>query len=70
MAEVQADVEEIELPGDNGGYIPGLKVICSKCDHTVEVFGTSDRSARRGAVMLAEECPCGERNFYVVDWDG
>jgi hypothetical protein len=30
------------------------------------VFGTSDASERRGGVMLAEECPRRERNFYVV----
>ena len=33
----------------------------------VEVFGTESVSARRGAVMLREECPTQANNFYVVD---
>ena len=61
---VQADVEEVEVEGR-----PGLVVTCEKCGHAVEVYGTSGASARRGAVMLSEECPEGEKNFYVVDWD-
>jgi hypothetical protein len=66
MARIEASAEEIELEGD---YAPvaGLLVTCGKCGHEVEVFGTSDRSERMGGVMLAQECPLGERNFYVVD---
>lgn len=60
---VKCEVEEIELEGD---YAPvaGLCVTCSRCNHQVEVFGTSDRSIRRALVMLRDECPEGENNFY------
>jgi hypothetical protein len=34
-----------------------------------ESYGTSEASVRRCLVMLREECPRGERNFYV-DADG
>jgi hypothetical protein len=44
-------------------------VKCERCGHEVEVYGTSETSARRGAVMLAEECPKGEKNYYVADWE-
>jgi hypothetical protein len=64
---ITADVAEIELEGDYGNTIEGLCVTCSRCGHSVEVFGTSDASARRGAVMLREECPEGGNNFYVAD---
>ena len=67
MARVPVTTEETELEGDEGGSVPGLIVTCSRCGHSVEVFGTEDNSARRGAVMLREECPEGGHNFYVVD---
>lgn len=45
--------------------VDGIVVKCNRCNHEVEVFGTSEASVRRGAVMLREECPSGEENFYV-----
>jgi len=66
---VETEIEEIQLENDNGREVDGLEVTCAKCGHAVEVYGTSEASARRGGVMLAEECPNKERNFYVVDWD-
>jgi hypothetical protein len=66
MMRIEASAEEVELEGDHGPVM-GLVVTCSRCGHEVEVFGTSDASARRGGVMLSEECPERERNFYVVD---
>ena len=67
---VTATAEETELEGENdsGHPIPidSLIVTCERCGHTVEVYGTSSRSARRGAAMLREECPYGESNFYVL----
>lgn len=67
--DVEIDQEEVE--NDDGRYIDGLRLTCSRCGHDVTVYGTSDRSAKRGAAMLAEECPNGERNYYDVDdWTG
>jgi len=66
---IETEVEEIEMENDSGRTVDGLQVTCSRCQHAVEVYGTSDASARRGGVMLAEECPNKERNFYVVDWE-
>ena len=69
MARIETTIDEVEVEGDYGP-VPGLTVTCKACGHTVEVFGTSEASARRGAVMLAEGCPrgVGRRNFYVADW--
>ena len=64
---VEVSVEEIQLRGDHGGVVPGLCLRCDRCDHEVEVFGTSDRSVRRGLVMLRDECPRDESNFYVAE---
>jgi hypothetical protein len=61
--------QEIDLDGDYLELVPGLCITCGFCGHEVEVYGVSDRSARRGLVMLREECPLGERNWYVCEGD-
>jgi hypothetical protein len=65
---VSCDVATVEV---EGGYarIDGLEVTCTRCRHCVEVFGTSGASARAAAVLLREECPKGEHNYYVVPSD-
>ena len=67
---VSVTIAQGELEGDYG-YVEGLTLVCDRCGHSIEVFGTSDRSAARGAIMLREQCPNGENNFYDVDgWTG
>jgi hypothetical protein len=66
---VDVEISQEELEGDYSGYVSGLRLTCDRCGHEVTVFGTTDRSAKRGAVMLSEECPNGENNYYdVEDW--
>jgi hypothetical protein len=62
---VPVDISEEEVDGDYGS-IPGLRLSCERCGYSVEVFGTQDTSARRGALMLREGCPNGENNYYDV----
>lgn len=64
---VAVEISEEQLERDYGGYVDGLRLTCDRCGHEVTVFGTSERSAKRGACMLSEECPNDERNFYDVD---
>jgi hypothetical protein len=69
--KVSVEIEEVSLDGDYSDDVPGLSLRCTRCDHEVEVFGTGEDSAKAGAVMLREECPRRERNFYdVSEWDG
>lgn len=63
---VRCDVEEITMDGDHC-EVEGVCVTCSRCGHEAEVYGTSPRSVRRALVMLREECPEGEDNFYVAE---
>jgi DNA polymerase III subunit epsilon len=63
--EVEADVETTTLEAEHGRLVEGIRVACSRCGHTVEVFGTGLASVKRGCAMLRDECPFGERNFYV-----
>lgn len=65
---VEATVTVEDLEGDNGP-VEGVVATCTRCDHTTESFGTSDASIRRCMVLLREECPRGERNFYVDEDD-
>jgi hypothetical protein len=65
MARVQVGIEEIELENDRGYPVASVQATCSRCDHTTESFGTSDASRRRCLVLLREECPLSESNFYI-----
>jgi hypothetical protein len=61
---VRIEIEETELEGEDGRPIDGLIVKCTRCNHQVEVYGTSTSSIKRGAVVLRDECPEDETNFY------
>lgn len=65
MAEVEAEVEEIDLENEEGRTVSGVQATCSECGHVTESFGTGDSSRRRCLVLLREECPLNQRNFYV-----
>jgi hypothetical protein len=61
---VPCEVNETELEGDDGRMIDSVEVICSRCGHFTESFGTGPASIRRCLALLREECPNKERNFY------
>ncbi|MCW5206360.1 hypothetical protein VU08_05440 [Desulfobulbus sp. F5] len=65
MPIVTCSVEETYLENDYGNEIEGIIVTCNKCGHEVESFGTSQASINRCFVLLREECPEGENNYYV-----
>jgi hypothetical protein len=61
---IPCSVDEIELEGDYG-EVPSVCATCTRCGHSTESFGTSEASIRRCLVLLREECPNQESNFYV-----
>jgi hypothetical protein len=61
--KVKADVSQIELEGEHGP-VDGVEVQCSRCNHSTQSFGTGGDSIRRCLVLLREECPRNENNFY------
>ena len=65
--KVICEVEETTLENESGREIPGVVATCSRCQHTTESFGTGDASRRRCLVLLREECPHHEDNFYVEE---
>lgn len=64
---VECTVEECDLDNERGGTTRGVKVTCGRCGHTTESFGTSERSIKRCLVLMRENCPEGEENFYVEE---
>lgn len=69
MATIRCGIEETELENDSGRVIDGVEATCSRCGHTTESFGTGEGSIRRCLVLMREECPRGETNYYVSEDD-
>lgn len=61
---VEVEIEEQQLQGSRGPVM-GVVATCQECEHQVECFGTSERSVKRACMMLREECPMEQENFYV-----
>jgi hypothetical protein len=70
--KVSANLEYIELESDEEDryddpiIIESVRLTCNRCNHSVECFGTSEKSIKRCAALLREDCPHGENNFYTV----
>lgn len=64
---VEVSIEEVVLQSEEGRDVDGVCARCSRCDHETESFGTSEKSVKRCLVLLREECPNDENNFYVDD---
>jgi hypothetical protein len=63
---VPVQIERIDLDGDYAP-VPSVQATCTRCGHRTQSYGTSGRSVRRCLATLREECPQGEKNYYVAD---
>jgi hypothetical protein len=61
---IACEIEEVLLDGDYC-EVESIRATCSRCDHETESFGTGENSIKRCLVLMREECPNGENNFYV-----
>ena len=50
---------------DGGSEVESVRATCSRCGHTTESYGTDEPSKKRCLVLLREECPLGQNNFYA-----
>jgi hypothetical protein len=66
MARVSTTTDYVEVEGDYGS-VEGVEVTCDRCGHSEQSAGTHEGSVSRCAFLLRENCPRGEKNFYVVD---
>ena len=62
---VNCELEFGDMENDSGDVVEGVSATCSRCGHTTESFGTGMRSIRRCLVLMRDECPYNEENFYT-----
>lgn len=62
---VECEIFDTVLENDDGVQIDSVCATCTRCDHETESFGTSEASVKRCLVLMREECPNSEENFYV-----
>ena len=67
--KIECEIEEVMLENEDMRKVPGIRATCSNCGHTTESFGVSDKSVKRCLILMREECPEDEENFYVVEDD-
>lgn len=59
-------MDEISLPGDyTEEGIPSVRATCTRCGHQTHSYGDGEASRKRCLVVMREECPRHESNFYV-----
>jgi hypothetical protein len=67
MARVECEVEFTQDTNDRGRMQDCTKATCSDCGHVTKSWGTGPGSIKRCLVLMKEECPRDEDNFYVGD---
>lgn len=65
MARVECEVN-YETIEENGRKGDGVIVTCGDCGICTQSFGTSERSVKRCLVLLKDQCPTGDSNYYVA----
>ena len=59
-------VDSAELDGDYD-TVPRVTAECARCGHETESYGDGAASVRRCLVLMREECPRGESNYYTQE---
>jgi len=65
MSRVRCSINETVLENEDGIDVDSIIATCSRCGHETESFGIEDASVRRCLVLMREECPNREKNYYV-----
>lgn len=63
--KVECDITKTLIMNEHGREVPGVVVSCTRCSYSTESFGQGDGSVRRCMMLLKEQCPNGERNYYT-----
>lgn len=64
MARILCEILHTEEENDNGYLTDCVYATCSKCGHETMSWGDSEASIKRCLVLMREECPEEEENFY------
>ena len=67
MAKVSATVSYVDLDGYDG-VVEGVELTCERCGHSEESYGAGETSVNHCAVLLRENCPRKENNYYETSW--
>ena len=67
MARVTCEILYTQEENDDGYSQDCVYATCSKCGHETMSWGDSESSVKRCMVLMREECPAEEENFYVED---
>jgi len=67
MSKLECEVDYRTYENDDGREVECVVAACPRCGHETMSWGQSVGSVKRSLVLLAEECPQGERNFYVQE---
>jgi hypothetical protein len=65
--KVLCEIDYISRRGDHGQSIPSVCATCTRCQNEVKSYGDGQASIDRCLVVMREECPNGEKNYYVED---
>lgn len=60
--KVESDYVEHE---DSGREVEGTVATCERCGHVTKAYGSSNGSRKRCLVLMREQCPKGESNYYM-----
>lgn len=63
-SRVKCEVGEVELENEEGGMVMGVCARCTRCGHETESYRTEQNSILRCLVLMRQECPECESNFY------
>lgn len=66
---VRCSIDYISLDGDYGNEIPSVSATCGRCGYETESYGQSEASILRCLVLMREDCPEGEENWYEEELD-
>lgn len=65
QTKITCEIEEIQLENEAGWMVASVCAHCSRCEHITESYGYAEPSIRRCLVLMREQCPMNENNFYV-----
>jgi nitrite reductase/ring-hydroxylating ferredoxin subunit len=65
--KVKCTVSEVTLTNSSGIEVDSVEATCEHCGHVTRSYGTGEASRKRCLVLMREECPLHEENYYIDD---
>jgi len=65
---VACTIEYMTLEHEESGRdIDSVQATCNRCDHVTQSYGDTPASVRRCLLLMRDECPKGEQNYYRAE---